>query len=171
MKMALQIIIDGYNFIGKQKGLRGDIEGRRDELIRLLARYRAVKGYSVTVVFDGWRSGWPDEHGELREGIHVIFSRHGEKADQVIGRMARKLGHACIAVSSDREVAQAVEQAGGVALRISEFERRLMAAFKGTEDLSDEDSEQPVIRQAHKRGNPRRLSKTERKKRQRLGKL
>jgi uncharacterized protein len=169
--MALQIIVDGYNFIGKQKGLRGDIEGRRDELIRLLARYRAMKGYSVTVVFDGWRSGWPDEHGELREGIHVIFSRHGEKADQVIGRMARELGHACIAVSSDREVAQAVQQAGGVALRIGEFERRIWAAFEGAGDLGDEDPDQPVVRSTHKRGNPRRLSKAERKKRQRLGKL
>lgn len=169
--MAIQIIVDGYNFIGKQKGLGGDIEGRRDELIRLLARYRAVKGYSLTVVFDGWRSGWPDEHGELREGIHVIFSRHGEKADEVIGRMARELGHACIVVSSDREVAHAVQQAGGVALRIGEFERRLMAALEGTEDLADEDSDPSIIRQAHKRGNPRRLSKAERKKRQRLTKL
>src|SRR3990172_5267736 len=137
MGMALQIIVDGYNFIGKQKGLRGDIEGRREELIRLLARYRVVKGYSVTVVFDGERSGGQDEHGEIREGVHVVFSRNGESADLVISRMAQELGNACIVVSSDREVARATQRSGGVAITISEFERRLMAAFSRSHQEAD----------------------------------
>lgn len=170
--MALQIIVDGYNFIGNQKGLRGDIEGRREELIRLLARYQAVKGCSVTVVFDGERSGWPDEHGEIREGVHVVFSRHGESADQVISRMARELGNACIVISSDREVARAAQRFGGVAITISEFERRLTAALAHSfQETREEDREEPFVSMPPKGGNPRRLSKEERKKRLRLNKL
>lgn len=170
--MALQIIVDGYNFIGNQKGLRGDIEGRREELIRLLARYQAVKGCSVTVVFDGERSGWPDEHGEIREGVHVVFSRHGESADLVISRMARELGNACIVVSSDREVARSTQRSGGVAITIGEFERRLWAAFSHSgQEAPGEAREEPPAGTTQKGGNPRRLSKEERKKRLRLNKL
>ena len=169
--MAIQIIVDGYNFIGKQRGLQGDMEKRREELIHLLARYQAAKGYSVTVVFDGWRSGWPDESAEFREGIQIIFSRHGEKADQVICRMAEDLRHACVVVSSDREVILAVEKAEGVALRIGEFERRLWTAIEKKEYSTTEDPERQMTQSSDKRGNPRRLSKTDRKKRQRLSKL
>src|SRR3989304_10316642 len=172
MGMALQIIVDGYNFIGKQKGLRGDMEGRREELIRLLARYRVVKGYSVTVVFDGERSGWPDKHSEIREGVHVVFSRHGESADLVIDRMAQELGNACIVVSSDREVARATQRSGGVAITSKELERRLAAALAHPfPKTREEDREEPSVGIPKKGGNPRRLSKEERTKRLRLNKL
>jgi predicted RNA-binding protein with PIN domain len=169
--MAFQIIVDGYNFIGKHRGLRGDIEGHREELIRKLARYRAVKGHSVTVVFDGGRSGWPDEHGEVREGIHVVFSRHGESADEVITRMAEELGNACVVVSSDREVARAVQRAGGVAIRIGEFESRLRAAFSPMAQAGLPEEEEPFSGGTQKGGNPRRLSKEDRMKQNRLHKL
>ncbi|MGH7832275.1 MAG: NYN domain-containing protein, partial [Candidatus Binatia bacterium] len=56
--MALHIIVDGYNLIGSEKGLTGNLGKRRKQLIEQLQLYHAAKGYSVTVVFDGWRSGW-----------------------------------------------------------------------------------------------------------------
>lgn len=169
--MAIRIIVDGYNLIGREKGLHGNIETRREELINRLARYRAVKGHPVTVVFDGWRSGWPDEHGEIRQGIEVLFSRHGERADQVIARMAGELGSACLVVSSDREVARNVQAAGGVAVTAGEFEARLAQTVRTdpeTDEVSEEDraGSRPV-----KKGNPHRLSKQERKKRLRLNRL
>ncbi len=169
--MAIRIIVDGYNFIGSEKGLRGDIEARREELIGRLARYRALKGYSVAVVFDGWGSGWPSEQGELRQGVEVVFSRHGEKADEVIVRMAEELGSACLVVSSDREVARRVRASGGVAVSVGEFGARLakVAGADPNEGIrSGED--RPVLR-TEKKGNPRRLSKQERKKRLKLNKL
>ena len=85
----IHLVIDGYNLLGVRGGLRGDIEARREALIRELVGYRQRKGYPLTVVFDGWRSGHPVEHGEWREGIEVIFSRQGETADTVIKRLAR----------------------------------------------------------------------------------
>ncbi|HTN44483.1 MAG TPA: NYN domain-containing protein [Nitrospiria bacterium] len=169
--MAIRIIVDGYNFIGREKGLQGNIEARREELIDRLARYQGLKGHPVTVVFDGWRSGWPDEHGELRRGIEVVFSRHGERADQVIARMADELGSACLVVSSDREVARHVQAAGGVAVSAGEFETRLSRAVSGHPDkeiVLEDDTAAPGT---EKKGNPRRLSKQERKRRLRLNKL
>ncbi|MFB3061817.1 MAG: NYN domain-containing protein, partial [Candidatus Binatia bacterium] len=59
--MAIQIVVDGYNLIGSERGLRGDLEGKRNRLIQRLQKYRGKKGFGVIVVFDGWRSGWPTE--------------------------------------------------------------------------------------------------------------
>lgn len=171
MPMTIRIIVDGYNFIGSQRGLRGDIERRREELIDRLSRYRTRKGYPVTVVFDGWRAGWPDEHGELRAGVDVVFSRHGEKADAVIVRLAEELGSACLVVSSDREVARSVTAAGGVAVSSGEFEQRLVHAEMAGGDKGMEPEDVFPEPRAAKKGNPRRLSKQERKKRSRLNKL
>jgi hypothetical protein len=169
--MAIRIIVDGYNFIGSEKGLRGDIENRREELIGRLARYRAARGYAVTVVFDGTQSGWFSEHGENRQGIDVVFSRHGEKADEVIVRMAEELGSAGLVVSSDREVARFVRAAGGTAVSSEEFGMRLgLASGGGPEGAVKSEDESPAPRTG-KKGNPRRLSKQERKKRLRLNKL
>jgi predicted RNA-binding protein with PIN domain len=169
--MAIRIIVDGYNVIGSEKGLRGDIEARREDLIGRLARYQALKGYSMTVVFDGGRSGWADEHGELRQGIEVVFSRHGETADEVIVRMAEELGSACLVVSSDREVARRVRAAGGVAVSVGEFGARLAQVADADSDRGmRSEKENPAVR-TEKKGNPHRLSKQERKKRVRLNKL
>jgi predicted RNA-binding protein with PIN domain len=169
--MAIRIIVDGYNFIGSEKGLNGNIEARREDLIDRLARYQAIKGYPVTVVFDGWRSGWPEEHGELRRGIEVVFSRHGERADQVIARMAEEMGSACLVVSSDREVARNVQAAGGVAVSAGEFESRLAQAVSPHPDKKIQSDDDAAAPGTEKKGNPRRLSKQERKRRLRLNKL
>lgn len=169
--MAIRIIVDGYNVIGSEKGLRGDIEARREELIGLLARYRSMKGLALTVVFDGGRSGWADEHGELRQGVEVVFSRHGETADDVIVRMAEELGSASLVVSSDRDVARRVVSAGGVAVSVGEFGARLAQVAGADPDQEMQPEEEPPFLRTEKKGNPRRLSKQERKKRLRLNKL
>jgi predicted RNA-binding protein with PIN domain len=168
--MAIEIIVDGYNFIGKQRGLRGDIEQARERLIADLARYHRAKDIAVTVVFDGTRAGWGGEHGEARAGVQVVFSAHGETADDVIARMAAELGNRAVVVSSDRAVARATLAAGGVALSISEFERRLHEALAPPGADKDADEDDPAPR-GDKRGNPRRRSKQERKKQARLHRL
>ena len=70
--MAIQIVIDGYNVIGGERGLRGDLDGKRKQLIQQLQQYRERKGYPITVVFDGWCSGWMREVQEQIGGITVI---------------------------------------------------------------------------------------------------
>ncbi|MBI2357726.1 MAG: NYN domain-containing protein, partial [Deltaproteobacteria bacterium] len=59
--MPLHVVIDGYNLIGSVAGLRGKLEPLRNRLIRELREYQEKRGHPITVVFDGWRSGWINE--------------------------------------------------------------------------------------------------------------
>src|SRR5207245_6072515 len=100
--MPIHLTIDGDDLRWVRGGLRGDVEARREQLIRDLAGYRQRKGHPVTVIFDGWRAGHPVEHVEWREGIGVVYSRQGEQADAVVKRLAEKSGSDYAVVSSGR---------------------------------------------------------------------
>jgi predicted RNA-binding protein with PIN domain len=163
----MEIIIDGYNVIGSDTGLTGNLEHKRNSLVQQLVNDHKNKGHGLTVVFDGWRSGSIDEVEQKREGICIVYSRLGEKADSVIVRRARKQSTGCVVVTSDREVRNAVERLGAVALYAGEFKDMLRHL---TESFDDEEPDYPQ-RGAPKRGNPRRLSKKERKRREKLNKL
>jgi len=174
---VIHVLIDGYNFIGRQKGLRGDLEAKRKKLLADLSRYHQVKGYPITVVFDGWRSDWELEHEERVGGISVIFSRKGEQADDVIARLAQDMGNACLVVTSDREVQKAARAGGGTAIFSGEFEDRLRATMAGevvswSADKGEEE-DAPMYRPQFgvKKGNPFRRSKSERKRISKLRKL
>ena len=148
----------------------GDLEGKRNQLIHQLRRYRESKGYPITVVFDGWRSGWRHEVEEKKGGVTVIFSQLGEKADSVIQRLAREMGSGCVVVTSDREVRSAAEASEAVAVYSGEFSTKLRDLDKEN-FFEEEDEGFKSSRVEGKRGNPRRLSKRERKRRERLKKL
>jgi uncharacterized protein len=163
----MEIIIDGYNVIGSDSGLTGNLEHKRNSLVQQLVNYHKNKGHGLTVVFDGWRSGSIDEVEQKREGICIVYSRLGEKADSVIVRRARKQSTGCVVVTSDREVRSAVERFGAVALYAGEFKDMLRNL---SQSFDDEEPDYPQ-RGAPKRGNPRRLSKKERKRREKLNKL
>ena len=130
----MHFIIDGYNLIGRQKGLRGDIESRRERLIEDLSRYQQVTGHHVTVVFDGWRTGRESEHKEDVGGVSLIFSRRGERADSVIARMAGEmaceLGSSWVAVTSYRELRKIIRDCGCTVIYAGEFEKRLNKALQ-----------------------------------------
>lgn len=173
----IHLIIDGYNYIGRRKGLRGDLETKRKRLQEELSSYHRMKGYPITVVFDGWRSGWETEHEEWTGGISVIFSRKGERADTVITRLARQMGGSCVVVSSDREVQRGARECGAGVIFSGEFEDRLNAALAsdaipprtGKDESEDDLVEKP--RFGRKKGNPFRRSRAERKRLARLRKL
>jgi predicted RNA-binding protein with PIN domain len=167
--MALHIIIDGYNVIGSERGLGGKLEAVRDHLIHDLQQYQQRKGYPITVVFDGWRSGWTHEVEQRRGGIRVIFSQQGEKADSVIQRLASEMGSGCVVVTSDRDLRRAVEARSAVAIYAAEFSTKLRSLE--TEDEGFEGLRNEELRDKEKKGNPRRLSKEERKRRVKLKKL
>jgi len=165
--MATYLIIDGYNLIGMKGGMGGALDIQRSKLIQVLKRYSEIKGYPILVVFDGWRSGLSQIQEETHGGVHVIFSRHGEKADEIIKRLAFKLKSACVVVSSDREVSRHAESCGAVSIRAGEFDQRLEKSLRGEFDRTEETDIVPNVR----RGNPRRLSKIERKRQRKLAKL
>ncbi len=170
--MPTHLIIDGYNLLGLRGGLRGDVEAKREQLIRDLAGYRQRKGHPVTVVFDGWRAGHPVEHAEWREGLEVVYSRQGETADTVVKRLAERYGSDCAVVSSDHEIVNFARVHGSTVLTSGEFETRLQmsGARPAARKRGGEDGE-PVRRDPKKKGNPRKLPKSLRKKASQLKKF
>jgi predicted RNA-binding protein with PIN domain len=161
----VDIIIDGYNLIGSEQGLRGALEHKRYGLVQRLERYHQAKGFFISVVFDGWKTGQFSETIKKAKGVTVIFSRQGEKADTVVVRLARQIGSGCVVVSSDREVRSSVEKFGATAIYTGEFceiLRQLDAPGRGEEYFDGEPD--PF------RGGSR-FSKTDRRRQEKLKKL
>jgi len=162
----MDVIIDGYNLIGSDRGLTGELEHQRNWLVQRLSLYQEVKGHNVALVFDGWKSGSLDEASQIKQGIRVVFSRQGEKADSVIVRLARQKGSGCVVVTSDREVRRAVEKFGATAIHAGEFSQILRNLELSSE--SDRERDEP---RSNKKGNSNRLGKKERNRLERLKKL
>ncbi len=175
----MHIIIDGYNLIRQSDSLRRyerlGLEKGREELIKRLAHYRKLKRHRITVVFDGWIGGPLREERQHEAGIRIIYSKRGERADEVIKRIARKgSGEELVVVTSDREIAQAVSRSGGVAIASPEFEIRmalekeaLLLGEKGISPEEDDDERSGSV----KKGPSRRLSKKQRLAERRWRKL
>lgn len=174
--MATHLLVDGYNVVGSA-GMAGAsgagrLEASREGLIKSLAGYRQRKGHAITVVFDGWQGGLGAEHREFQSGVEVVYSKRGERADQVIQRLARLYGKECAVVSSDHEVVNSARAAGAFVIGATEFRAKLQdravraptSAFKEL-DHGDVDV---VKRSKDKGGNPRKLPKSQRKRNHQL---
>ena len=174
--MAFHLIVDGYNLLA-QTGRIGvgtslHSETAREALLRDLAAYRQRKLHTITVVFDGWQQGWSTEQREHRLGLEIIFSRRGEKADQVIQRLAAEFGSACAVVSSDREVGEFVHAQGAFVMKAQEFvgklrEGSISNSISAHKELDTGEDHQPK-RGSDKRGNPRKLPKALRQRSRQL---
>lgn len=163
----MDLIIDGYNVIGAERGMQGALENKRNWLIKQVAAYRKIKNFAIAIVFDGWQTGSGRETEEKREGLRIIFSRYGEKADALIIRMARQKGSGCVVVTSDREISSAIERFGAVAIAAPDFNEILHSVDQpsGEEFCDDE------VAPRAKKGNARQLSKSERNRQDKLKKL
>ena len=161
----MDVIIDGYNVIASEQGLQGALEHRRNGLVRQLVRYQKAKGFFVSVVFDGWKAGASNEVNEKVDGVTVIYSRQGEKADSVVLRLARQKGSGCVVVSSDREVRNGVEKFGATAIYADEFK----AILRRLDEPGKDDDEYETDLSCSRGG--KRLGKTERRRQEKLKKL
>jgi uncharacterized protein len=168
----MHVIIDGYNLLALTEGTGGlHSEAHRESLLRRLAAYRHQKGHALTIVFDGWQQGRPVESREHRAGVQVIYSKRGERADQVIERLACEYGTDCAVVTSDLEVIRSAQAQGALIMRAAEFAQKLHAqsALKQPmpyKELADEDPE--ARRRPGKKGNPRKLPKALRRRSRQL---
>lgn len=84
------LVVDGYNVIGAwelaaKKGW--SFEECREQLTARLEEYAAFHGCEVILVFDGTRSERLLRSHETRGAVEVVFTRHGEIADQYIERL------------------------------------------------------------------------------------
>ena len=163
----MDLIIDGYNLLALEKRLDRGLEQSRNSLINYLIRYRQAKPMNLTVVFDGWRSGSASETRLAQDGIAIVYSRLGEKADAVVIRLAREKNSGAVVVSSDREIRNAVERFGAVAIHAQQFSEILQELdFPSGADEFDNWQDLQAAR-----GGTNRLSKAERKRQDKLKKL
>lgn len=170
--MATHLIIDGYNLLAVNVGLSGPMDSARDALVRKLITYRQRKNHRITVVFDGWRHGQAVEGQEQRSGVQVIYSKCGEKADQVVQRLVRSLGAGCAVVSSDHEIVDTARAQGAFVISAREFLGKLDVP-RWTSDLVihkelDTGEEDRPERRKEKKGNPRKLPKSLRQRQRTL---
>ena len=163
----MDLIVDGYNLIGSEQGLRDPLEPKRNWLVQRLSQYQEIKRFNLIVVFDGWRAGRNEEIAEKKNGLSIIYSRLNEKADAVIIRLARQKGAGSVVVTSDREIRTAVERFGAVAVSAGEFSA-ILRALDGAHSDDDFEGGQSARNDG---GNPRRASKTERRRNEKLKKL
>jgi hypothetical protein len=177
---SMHIIIDGYNLIRQSDVLRlherQGLEAGRKALVHLLAGYRRARGHRITVVFDGWLGGPPQEERDREAGIDIIYSRRGEKADEVIKRLARQHADETLVVTSDRPVMDAAIRAGVTAVPSREFETRIrqsrsVPAQGPASPDKDNDDDNPSSRGTKKKGPSRKSSKRDRMKHRSMEKL
>jgi uncharacterized protein len=180
--MAMHVIIDGYNVLGV-RGWAGsssseESEQYREQLIQDMSRYQHKKGHPITIVFDAWRER-NEEHREHRSGVLVIYTREGERADQVIQRMARQYSRDCVVVSSDLEIVATAKSHSALTISAKEFQGKIQlsrnagqtvgrkARTSTSADYGKVEDELPFKR-PDKKGNPRKLPKAQRNRNRQL---
>ena len=170
------IIIDGYNVIGI---FHKDMEKARDGFVDLLIDYKKIKAHDITVVFDGYKSGAGVENVAVRGGVKVIYSRLGERADDVIKRIISRDRKEWIVVSNDRDIINHAWSVNSIPISSEKFfeivSKRAGQAVSETreyagDDFSYKDAEYDDYSNAQK-GNPYQLSKKEKAIRRALSKL
>ncbi len=161
----MHLLIDGYNLLHADRILTSlnplELQRERDNLVGQLSVYRGIRKVEITVVFDGWQGGERTERRERRKGIELIFSKIGERADEVIKRLVRERGSGVTVISSDREVSRYAEKMGVATIPSSQFKERMERARLRPRGVSEDEEEG---RGEKKKGPSRMRSKRERRR-------
>jgi predicted RNA-binding protein with PIN domain len=161
----MHLIIDGYNLLHVDRSFvqisPAHLQQERDRLIDRLSTYGRIKKSEITVVFDGWQEGWPTEKKERRKGVEIIFSRVGEKADEVIKRLVKERGSGTTVITSDREISKYAERMAAAVIPSDQFKERMESASVRVEKAFENEEGGRGLK---KKGPSRRLSKKEKRK-------
>jgi len=168
----MHLIIDGYNLLHVDRILihlnPTQLQRERDRLIDQLSAYRSLRQMEITVVFDGWQGGWSMEKRERNKGIELVYSKLGEKADEVIKRLVREKGAGVTVISSDRELSRYAEKMAVATVPSDQFKEKMEnALLRGEKDFQEEEERTGE----KKKGPSRMLSKKEKRMRSALKKL
>jgi predicted RNA-binding protein with PIN domain len=190
--MAVHVVIDGYNLIrqsatlSKQEEL--SLELGRNALLERLRQYKRVRSHQITVVFDAANKPLLAEEQSQHKGIRMIYSGQGETADTVIKRICQNEGEKVLLVTTDRELASYAEARGSVAIDSEDFEVRMESVAMDSEDFEvrmemalyvdakgvaerDEEQRWHPDKGTRKKGPAKRLSKKERRRREKWEKV
>lgn len=161
------LLIDGYNLLHSGRTLVDlsaiELQRERERLIEKLSLYRQIKSLQVAVVFDGWQGGWSEERREKKRGIEVIFSRVGEKADEVIKRIMKERGSGVVVVTSDREIARYVNKFSIPVIPSEQFQEKLDRTSYDFRKEDWQENVEIVERGGKKKGPSKQLSKKEKR--------
>ena len=130
------LLVDGYNIIFAWPDLKelaqGSLETARNSLMEILSNYHGFHPCELILVFDAYRVHRNPGSQEEFAGIHVVYTKEAETADNYIEKTIRqidrkKTGRIRVATSDGLEQ---VIILGGGALResASEFRREVEAA-------------------------------------------
>ena len=167
----MHLLIDGYNLLHVNRSMTQldsiQLQWERDRLIDQLSTYQKLKSCEITIVFDGWQGGWSTEKRERKKGIELIFSKLGEKADEVIKRLVREKGSGAIVITSDREVSKFAEKMDVAVIASEQFREKIEQSEFNVDKIFEEAEGGGFKR----KGPSRRLSKREKRKKAALKKL
>jgi predicted RNA-binding protein with PIN domain len=152
------------------------MEKVRDGLLSQLAEYRKVRAHEITVVFDGYKNGMATQQVSYRNEVRVIYTRLGEKADDVIKKIISRERREWIVVTADRDIVDHAWSVGSVPVVPDKFMDIISRACRtGAEDVpdvsADSEDEDDQDEGRDRRGNPYKPSKKEKALRRILSKL
>jgi predicted RNA-binding protein with PIN domain len=169
----MHLIIDGYNLLHVHRTLTRlnaiQLQWERDRLVEELSAYQKIKSSEITVVFDGWQGGWVTEKKEMKKGIELIYSKLGEKADEVIKRLLKREGSGAIVITSDREVSRFAERMAIPVIPSDQFKEKIERAGINMDEVADQEEEE--VSGSKRKGQARRLSKKGKRAKAALKKL
>lgn len=162
------LLVDGYNLLGSVKE---DMERERSDLVSKLSTYCKERAHYAILVFDGWKNGLPVETRDKIGRVTVIYSKLSETADIVIKRIIYRRQKEWIVVSSDREIINTALRNGCLYLTSVDFSLKMASIDTTIDDPYCFIEEELPDTKGKKKGNPRKLSKKERKRQRAINKL
>jgi predicted RNA-binding protein with PIN domain len=120
--LAVPILVDGHNLIGRLPGVSLQDPDDEYQLIHLLRSYQARVGKRVTIVFDpGPGAGL--QRVPSSDSVQVLFAPRESTADALIANRVRATRDpgAWLVITSDRELADLVRGLGARVRSSDEF--------------------------------------------------
>lgn len=125
------LVVDGYNMIYSWPELkelaRSSLHAARERLIDLVVNYQGYKGWSLILVFDGWKR--KDNSGSSKRwgSSTIVYTPTGVSADAYIEKKVHDLKgkFRCIAVTSDALIQNSILASGASRMSARELEKRV----------------------------------------------
>ncbi len=124
------LLVDGYNIIFAWPDLQAlakdSLEDARKALTDILANYRGFRPCELILVFDAYRVHGSLGHQEETQGIHIVYTKEAETADNYIEKTIRRIANkkeSLIRVATSDALEQVIILGGG-AIRVSAREFR-----------------------------------------------
>ena len=115
------------------------MEKARRELVSALITYKGIKKHDITVVFDGYRNGAGKENVSVTAGVKVIYSRLGERADDVIKRIVSGERREWLVVTSDRDIVNHAWASGSIPVPSERFFEIISSVVKSAGAADNEE--------------------------------